>query len=223
MRKVGVPKIALVLAIGTFSLLPVVGCSAPAEQAHKIPLTTSSSEALDLFLQGRDLAEKVRFPEALPYFQKAVEQDPDFAMAHLNLAFSQNTADGFFESIKKAASLADGASDGEQFWIRGTEAGINGRPMEQREYYEKLVDAYPNDERAHNLLGNQYFGQQEYGPAIAATRNPSTSIQNFLNPITSSATLTVSPASTRRRGKPSRNISKCSRAIRIHMTLTPSS
>ena len=24
------------------------------------------------------------------------------------------------------------------------------------------------DERAHNLLGNQYFGQQEYGPAIAA-------------------------------------------------------
>ena len=83
MRKVGVPKIALVLAIGTFSLLPVVGCSAPAEQAHKIPLTTSSSEALDLFLQGRDLAEKVRLPEALPYFQKAVEQDPDFAMAHL--------------------------------------------------------------------------------------------------------------------------------------------
>ena len=89
-------------------------------------------------------------------------------MAHLNLAFSQNTADGFFESIKKAVSLADGASDGEQLWIKGTEAGINGRPMEQREYYKKLVAAYPNDERARNLLGTQYFGQQEYTLAIAA-------------------------------------------------------
>ena len=165
MKKVGVAKIALVLAIGT---LPLLQCSLPADEAEKIPLTTSSSEALDLFLQGRDLAEKIRFQEALPYFQEAVEEDPNFAMAHLNLAFSQNTADGFFESIKRAAELADGASPGEQLWIRGTEAGINGRPTEQREYYKKLVDAYPNDERAHNLLGNQYFGQREYALAIAA-------------------------------------------------------
>ena len=48
MKKVGVAKIALVLAIGT---LPLLQCSLPADEAEKIPLTTSSSEALDLFLQ----------------------------------------------------------------------------------------------------------------------------------------------------------------------------
>ncbi len=84
MIKVGVPKIALVLTIGALSLLQ---CSLPADKAEKIPITTSSSEALDLFLQGRDLAEKIRFQEALRYFQEAVEEDPNFAMAHLNLAF----------------------------------------------------------------------------------------------------------------------------------------
>jgi tetratricopeptide (TPR) repeat protein len=38
--------------------------------------------------------------------------------------------------------------------------------MEQRELYKKLVEAYPNDERAHNLLGNHYFTQQEWELAI---------------------------------------------------------
>ena len=36
----------------------------------------------------------------------------------------------------------------------------------QKDYLDKLVAAYPNDERAQFNLGNYYFGQQDYGPAI---------------------------------------------------------
>ena len=38
--------------------------------------------------------------------------------------------------------------------------------MKQREFYAQMGAAYPDDERAHNLLGNHYFGQQEYALAI---------------------------------------------------------
>ena len=36
----------------------------------------------------------------------------------------------------------------------------------QKDILEKLVAEYPNDERAHFTLGNYYFGQQDFGPAI---------------------------------------------------------
>jgi tetratricopeptide (TPR) repeat protein len=52
-------------------------------------------------------------------------------------------------------------------WIRGVEAGVSGHTMKQRQLYSDLVAAYPDDERAHNLLGNHYFGQQDYALAIA--------------------------------------------------------
>jgi len=162
------------------SLLPIVPVLSvtfflqyftPAVQAaevDKVPITTSSPEALELYLQGRDLQEKLRAQEALAYLQKAVEQDPKFAMGYLNLAFSQPTGDGFFENLKKAVSLVDQVSEGEQLWIRGVEAGVNGLAAKQRQLYEDLVAAYPKDERAHNLLGNHYFGQQNYQLAIAS-------------------------------------------------------
>ena len=50
--------------------------------------------------------------------------------------------------------------------ISGFEAGVNANPMKQIADYEKLVALYPQDERAHNLLANAYFGQFEDQKAI---------------------------------------------------------
>ncbi|MBD3289127.1 tetratricopeptide repeat protein [candidate division KSB1 bacterium] len=136
------------------------------KQGDKIPITTSTDQALKLFLKGRDISERLQIQESRQYFEKAVQADPDFAMAHLFLAFAQPTAQGFFNHLNKAVELSDNASKGEQLWILGIEAGVNGLPMKQRENYQKLVAAYPNDERAHNLLGIHYFGQQEWEKAI---------------------------------------------------------
>jgi tetratricopeptide (TPR) repeat protein len=163
MRKVGVTGIAVVLA----TALPLLQCTLPADEVSKVPITTSSDKALELYLQGRDLAEKLRGQEALAFFEKAVAEDPGFAMGYLNLSFVQPTGDGFFEHLNKAKSLSKDVSEGEQLWISGVEAGASGLIAKQREYYQRLVATYPDDERTHNLLGNHYFGQQQYDEAIA--------------------------------------------------------
>lgn len=134
--------------------------------AAKIPSTTASEEARKEFLQGRDLAERLLIQDSIQHFDKAISLDPNFALAHLNRANVSPTAKEFFDHLKSAVSLADKASEGERLLILGTEAGANGNLEKQKELLEKLVAAYPNDERAHFNLGGYYFGQQDFDTAI---------------------------------------------------------
>ena len=132
----------------------------------KIPVTTASEEARKEFLAGRDLAEKLRITDSIAHYDKALALDPNFALAELNRAQSSPTAKEFFEHLKKAVTLSDKASDGERMLIQAAEAGANGDPTKQKEILDKLVAAYPNDERAHFNLGGYYFGQQDFTQAI---------------------------------------------------------
>ena len=132
----------------------------------KIAVTTSSEEARKEFLAGRDLAEKLRVTDSIAHFDKAISLDPNFALAELSRANVSPTAKEFFDHLKKAVALADKASDGERMLIQANDAGANADPTKQKEILEKLVAAYPNDERAHFALGGYYFGQQEFAQAI---------------------------------------------------------
>ena len=134
--------------------------------AGKIAITTSSEEARKEFLAGRDLAEKLRITDSIAHFDKAISLDPNFALAELNRANVSPSAKEFFEHLKKAVALADKASDGERMLIQANEAGANANPTKQKEILDKLVAAYPNDERAHFTLGGYYFGQQDFAQAI---------------------------------------------------------
>ena len=163
MKTQSIITVALIFVI---SAILIVGCAK--QDAGKIPITTSSRDARQLFLQGRDYFETLQAQESRQFFEQAVEKDPNFASAYLFLAFSQPNVKDFFMNLEKAKALMDQVSDGEKWYILGVDAGVNGFPMKQREYYQKMVEAYPNDERAHNLLGNNYFGQQEYQKAIEA-------------------------------------------------------
>lgn len=144
--------------------------SAPAADATakngKIAVTTSSEEARKEFLAGRDLSEKLRITDSIQHFDKAISLDPNFALAELSRANSSPTAKEFFDHLRKAVTLSDKASDGERMLIQAAEAGANANPTKQKEILERLVAAYPNDERAHFNLGGFYFGQQDFTQAI---------------------------------------------------------
>ena len=135
--------------------------------ADEIPITTSSDEARQLYLKARDFNEKLRFENARVLYAQAVEADQSFAIAHLGLAFTATSNKGFFASLDKAVELVEGASEGERHMIQGAKTGIDGFPARQRAHYQALVTSHSDDPRAHNLLGNHYFGQQDYDSAIA--------------------------------------------------------
>lgn len=179
MRNLIFLKCAIVLFV---CLLLFSGICYASDKEGKIPITTSSEKALKYFLKGRDLSEKLRAQESLQYFEKAVEEDPNFALGYLFLSFAQPSAKEFFEYLNQAAALADKTSEGERLWILGFQAGVNAFPLKQRENYQKLVKAYPNDERALNLLGNNYFGQQEYEHAIEEYKKAIKINPNFSQP-----------------------------------------
>ena len=132
----------------------------------KIPVTTSSEEARKEFLAGRNLSEKLRITDSIAHYDKAISLDPNFALAELTRAQVSPTAKEFFDHLKKAVALSDKASEGERMLIQAAEAGANANPTKQKEILDKLVAAFPNDERAHFNLGNYHFGQQDFAQAI---------------------------------------------------------
>ena len=162
-----IPKTMKCALVSLISLILCAQLNCTSSDEGKIPITTASEEALQVFLEGRDLYERLHTQEALIAFEKAVEIDPDFAMAYLYLSLVQPTTKGFYENLYEAAARADMVSNGEKWWIQGYQAGVNAFPMEQREYYKRLSVAYQRDARAHDLLGYHYFGLQMYAEAIA--------------------------------------------------------
>jgi len=155
----------MILSLTVF-LLVLAGTGVIQAKEVKVPITTSSEKARQLYLKGRDLAEKIRAQAARGYFEQAIAEDSGFALAYLNLSFTQPTISGFLTLLNKAMTLKDNVSDGERLMILAIQAGSNADPMGQRKLYRKLVAKYPKDERALNLLANNYFGMQDYTAAI---------------------------------------------------------
>jgi tetratricopeptide (TPR) repeat protein len=149
-----------------------------AASADKIPITTSSDEARQLYLKGRDLAEKLRATDARRFYEQAVAKDPNFALALVGLANTSGTNREFIDAATRAAAVAGQVSEGERRVVLGLEAAMKGNPASVLSHYTELVRLFPNDERAHTLLGNTYFGRQDYESAVkhyvkATSINPS--------------------------------------------------
>jgi tetratricopeptide (TPR) repeat protein len=174
-----IKRLTVALLLSCACLPLAVGSGRAADE--KIPITTVSSQAREEFLAGRTLLEQLKRAEAAPRFRKAVELDPDFALATAYLALTEGTAKGFFDNIKRAVTLSPRASQGEQLLITSFQAGGNGDAGTQRKALQHLVELYPKDERGLVQFGTFLFGQAEYDRTAAyceeATKvNPSFSL-----------------------------------------------
>jgi Flp pilus assembly protein TadD len=166
---------ALILALGA-GTASVFAQATPA--SDKVPITTTSDEARQLYLKGRDLAEKLRATDAHTFYQQAVAKDPAFALGYVGLANTSATTKDFIGAATRAATFAGQVSEGERHIVLGLEAAMKGNASVVLTHYTELVRLFPNDERAHTLLANLYFGRQDYDSAVthlvkATTINPS--------------------------------------------------
>lgn len=174
---------ALTLALSAMSLIACnqsgVGESSVSASDGKIPITTKSDDARKEYLLGRDLSERLLAQDSLEHFDKALALDPDFATAELARANNSATAKEFFAHMQNAVNLSNRASEGEKLLILATQAGANGDAAQQKDYLEKLVAAYPNDERAQFNLANFYFGLQDADQSVAHYKKVTELAPNF--------------------------------------------
>ena len=138
-------------------------------QAKIIDLTTSSLEAYNYFLRGRDAVGNLVGSEAKKLLEKAISMDPNFAVAYLYLADADHIIVDFRgrdEAIRKAKELSAKASEKERLWIEAKYARrIEGDPAKGRRILLQLTEKYPQEKYAHYELGRQFYAAGEYSEA----------------------------------------------------------
>jgi tetratricopeptide (TPR) repeat protein len=161
----------------------VVGCADRSRTPDAgFPITTSSVSARKAYVKGRDAFERLRPSDAVPLFEKAVQLDPDFALAHLSLSSTAATTSDRLGALRRAVELADRVSEAERHLILATEASFNGLPEVERTHLEALVSAHPEDPRVLTVMGHFYFERQEWPEAIATYRRAIASDPDYAPP-----------------------------------------
>ncbi len=130
-------------------------------------------EALKAFSLGirASLAHKVA-AQAISYLKRAVELDPNFAMAHTALATSYtnlNQVDLGIAAIKKAFELRDRVTERERSHITTLYYDIaTGEADKATEGYKQWLATYPRDITVHANLANEYMVAGHYQDAVDA-------------------------------------------------------
>jgi tetratricopeptide (TPR) repeat protein len=154
------------------SLQSIQKFDAPIEQA-----TTSSLDALKAFTQGNLLRSQGREPESIPHYQRAVEIDPNFAMAYARLSVVQFNLGDFgqsTENARQAHALRDRVSERERFYIDARLLTMTGDRTALISTYETWKQTYPRDTAPRNNLAIALNDLGEYeralGEALEANR-----------------------------------------------------
>jgi len=141
-----------------------------AERAQVADVTTSSMEAYKYFLKGREEFDKMYYVDAIRSFQKAVELDPEFAMAYFTLGATHQALGNIQAgkgAIAKAKALAHKVTERERLYIEVAYAGLIERNREARNrLLQEIIQKYPREKLAHYWLAVLYRGTNNYEMAI---------------------------------------------------------
>ncbi|HEX8815156.1 MAG TPA: protein kinase [Terriglobales bacterium] len=137
------------------SLASVQKFNKPLDQA-----TTSSLEALKAYSDGLRIEYEKETSAAMPYLQRAVQLDPNFARAYAALGTAYLDAARVEEAnanYKKAYELRDRVSERERFYIEAQYYTIvTGEIDKGIQVYQQWTQTYPADDVPLNNLGYSY-------------------------------------------------------------------
>ncbi len=152
------------------SLASVQKFNKPLEEA-----TTPSLEALQAYSQGRKLQGEQGDAAAVPYLKRALELDPNFAVAYaaLGVAYDNTGRTNLaLENYKKAYDLRNRVSQKERLSIEALYyfAGIGDQEKAIRSYTE-FIQTYPEAGRAHTNLAVSYILLGQYEKSVNEARD----------------------------------------------------
>ncbi|MGA9803334.1 MAG: protein kinase [Terriglobales bacterium] len=153
-----------------------LGESLASVQRFDVPVeaTTPSLEALKAYSMGITTGRTKGDAEAVPFTKRAIELDPNFAMAYVGLAVHYSNlgqASLAAENAKKAYDLRDRVSDRERYRISAFYFQyVTGEVEKATEAYELWAKSYPRDLVPHTNLGFIYSALGQFDKAIAETK-----------------------------------------------------
>jgi len=174
-RAIGKEQILSAMDKATPKLRAKLGESLSTVQKFDTPLeqaTTPSLEAIQVYSLGRKkMMLNMDVVAAAPLFQRAIELDPFFAMAHLSLGLTYlNTGENSLaqESIRKAYQLRERVSQWERFAIESRYYyAVVGDLRKARQTYELWAQAYPRDTIPISVLSTIDTQLGQYEKALA--------------------------------------------------------
>jgi len=150
-----------------------LGESLASLQKYDVPpedVTTSSLEALQAYSLGVKARHEKGDRTAIPFFRRAIELDPRFAMAHLRIGVALwNIAESEQATpyLQKAFAFRERVSKRESFYVSSAyyDAAL-GDLRKADEVYELWTQIYPQDPAPLDLRGNNCLFRGQYEEAL---------------------------------------------------------
>ena len=156
-------KVLSALGTAASNLRQKLGESLSSIQKYDVSIeqaTTSSLDALKAFSMGNEERAKGRARESLAFYKRAVELDPNFAMAYARIGVYYGNQEQLYAAkqyVQKAYDLRDRVSERERLYIiekyYNYITGEIDKTIETQKTWAKL---YPNDFIPHNNLALNY-------------------------------------------------------------------
>jgi len=154
-----------------------LGESLSSVQKFDVPLaqeTTPSLEALKAYSLSRKASAEKGSAAAVPYLQRAVELDPNFASAYNGLGIMYSNLgqpSRSAEYLSKAFQLREHASEREKLHIASAYYQlVTGEQEKAAETFQEWIESYPRDAIAYTNLASTYTILAQYDKALDAGR-----------------------------------------------------
>jgi len=170
-------KVLDALSKAASQLRTELGESLATVQRFDVPLvqeTTSSLEALKAYSLGTKAANEQGAATALPYDQRAIELDQNFAMGYWAVGIDYLNLDQTgraSEYLTKAFQLRDHTSEREKLAIAADYyMNVTGELDKAVQTFQEETESYPQESTAYINLGLVYGSQGQYEKAAEITR-----------------------------------------------------
>ena len=169
------------------SLISVKRFNKPLDQ-----VTTSSLDALQAYSIGRSMQAVKGDAESIPYHERAIALDPNFARAYASLGMAQynlQEASAAAANFRKAFELRDRVSERERFYIEAAYYSFATGELEKaNQVYRQWAEEYPADVAPHSNLALNYEAMGDFEKAAEQSRAAMdiapTSVTGYANLIT---------------------------------------
>ncbi|HTW57792.1 MAG TPA: protein kinase [Terriglobales bacterium] len=169
------PDVLKALGKAAAGLREKLGESLATVQKFDVPIeaTTPSLEALKAYSMGIVTGRTKGDAEAIPFMKRAIELDPNFAMAYVGLGVEYSNlgqASLAAENARRAYELRERVSDREKYRISAFYFQyVTGEVEKATEAYELWSKTYPRDATPHTNLGAVYSALGQFDKAAVET------------------------------------------------------